>query len=145
MYALLVAAVVSFGVPGVPETPEVPDVPDVPDIPALEVPGLALLDSIATELDDVAASVAVLEDILPELQAIDNAADKLRELNDMDPEIAGVLEDLEIYRGQLLDVREELTEIRATIIGPVEEVRTMVEDIRSQINDFASALPGIGG
>ncbi len=138
--AILVAAIVSFGIPG---TPEVPEVPDVPEIPEIDVPGVALLEEMATELDGIGASVADLETLLPELSAIDDAAAKLRELNDLDPEVASILEDLEIYRAEAVTARDRIVEVRESITATMDEVRGEVDAVRSEIDDFVAAVPGV--
>lgn len=139
--ALLLASLVSFGLPG---TPDVPDVPDVPEVPDVDIPGIALLDEIALKLDNLGASVADLETILPELEAIDMAAEKLRELNDVDPEVASILEGLEVYRGEALEARERLVEVRDAVTGSVDDVRSRVESVRAEINEFVESVPGLG-
>lgn len=138
--AILVAAMISFGVPG---TPEVPEVPDVPEIPEIDVPGLALLEEMATELDGISASVADLETLLPEIAAIDEAAAKLRELNDLDPEVASILENLEVYRAEAVTARDRIVEARESITTTMDEVRGEVDAVRAEIDDFVAAVPGI--
>jgi ElaB/YqjD/DUF883 family membrane-anchored ribosome-binding protein len=142
--ALLLASLVSFGIPSTPDTPDVPDVPDVPEIPAVDMPGIAILDEIALKLEEAGASVEDLATLFPEFEAIDTAAEKLRELSDTDPEVAAILEDLEVYRQEAVEARERLTEIRERIDSSMEEVRTRVEDVRAEINEFVESVPGLG-
>lgn len=115
---------------GLPDTPDVPDA----DIPDIEIPGLDILDGIQVQLDDLIASTDSLVWLIPELSALDDVSAKLEELRDTDPDVAGLQEQIDSLRGELLVARSEIEEISGAITGDVEEVR-------SSLDTFIDGLP----
>lgn len=120
---LALATLVSFGLP------ETPDVPGVPDLPELDIPGIPVLEEVASELDGLSASLDGLEGLIPDVALLDEASTRLRELNDLDPEVAALVEDLEAYRAEIVAARDRLASAVAEIDSKTASIRERVEEI----------------
>jgi chromosome segregation ATPase len=118
---------------GLPDTPEVPETPDVPEIPTLDIPGIAVLEEAAEELEGLSASLEGLVDIIPEVAVLDETAAKLREYSDLDAEAAVLLDEIETYRAQLVEARDRLEEVRADIDARTAGIREQVESVRTEL------------
>jgi hypothetical protein len=118
---------------GLPDTPEVPETPDVPEVPALDIPGIAVLEEAAEELEGLSASLDGLVDIIPEVAILDETAAKLREYSDLDAEAAVLLDELETYRAQLVEARDRIEEVRADINARTAGIREQVESVRTEL------------
>ena len=126
---ILVSGAFAFG--GV----DVPDVPDT-DLPEIEIPGLDILDGIQVQLDEIAALTDSLEWLIPELIVLDDLSAKLTELQETDPDIIGLQEDLDALRAELVSARSEIMEISDGITEPVAEVR-------ASLDSFMDGLPTV--
>lgn len=114
---------------------DVPDVPDT-DLPEIEIPGLDILDGIQAQLDEITALTDSLEWLIPELMVLDDLSAKLTELQETDPDIIGLQEDLDALRAELVSARSEILEISEGITAPITEVRT-------SLDAFMDGLPTI--
>ena len=114
---------------------DVPDVPDT-DLPEIEIPGLDILDGIQVQLDEIAALTDSLEWLIPELIVLDDLSAKLTELQETDPDIIGLQEDLDALRAELVSARSEIMEISDGITAPVTEVR-------ESLDAFMDGLPTV--
>ncbi len=131
---LIIAAIVGFGVPSVPDTPEVPALPDI------EIPGIQVLEDLAVELDELSASLAELETIVPEIGVIDEASAYLRDLSDTEEiseELAGRLE---TYRTELVEARDRIASVVGDLDSRLDVVRSRVDEVRSELEEVSAAL-----
>ena len=114
------------------------DVPDIPDtvLPEIEIPGLDILDGIQVQLDEIVALTDSLEWLIPDLLVLDDLSAKLTELQETDPDIIGLQEELDALRVELVSAKSEIMEISDGITEPVAEVR-------ESLDAFMDGLPTV--
>lgn len=130
MTGFVTVAFVSLVSFGIPETPEIPEVPELPDI---DIPGIPVLEEVISELDGLSASLEGLKDLIPEVGVLDDVSSKLREMSDLDPEAASILEELEIYRAEIVEARDRLSASLAEIDSETAAIRDRVDGVREEL------------